>query len=94
MVTLQKGRRIPIQLQQAVQEEKEQLSNKGQIERVTEVTDKEFIQPVPVVTTVKRVKSVKIALEARVVINELVKDKYQTPNLEHLVDMVTEQLDK
>ena len=41
----------------------------------------------------KRDKSVKIALDARVLNKEVVKDKYQMPNLEHLVDMVAEQLD-
>ena len=55
------------------------------------MTDKQFIQPV--VITVKRDKSVKIALDARALNNELIKDKYQMPNLEHLVDMVAEQTD-
>ena len=55
------------------------------------MTDKQFTQPV--VITVKRDKSVKIALDARALNNELIKDKYQMPNLEHLVDMVAEQLD-
>ena len=44
-----------------MQKEIEQLLNEGHIERVTE--DKEFIQPI--VFTVKRDKSVKIALDAR-----------------------------
>ena len=90
-ITQQKGRRVLIQLQDAVQEEIERLLNEGNIERVTDVTDKQFIQPV--VITVKRDKSVKIALDARALNNELIKDKYQMPNLEHLVDMVAEQLD-
>ena len=90
-VTQQKGRRVPIQLQDAVQEEIERLLKEGHIERVTNVTDKQFIQPV--VITVKRDKSVKIALDARALNNELIKDKYQMPNLEQLVDMVAEQLD-
>ena len=55
------------------------------------MTDKEFIQPV--VITVKRDKSLKIALDARELNNELNKDKDQMPNLEHLVDIVAEQLD-
>ena len=63
----------------------------GHIEKVNEVTDKQFIQPV--VITVKKDKSVKIALDARALNNEIVKDKYQMPNLEHLVDLVAEQLD-
>ena len=69
----------------------QRLLNKGHIERVTEVTDKEFIQPI--VITVKRDKSVKIALDARALNNEIVKDKYQMPNSEHLVNMVAEKLD-
>ena len=55
------------------------------------MTDKQFIQPV--VITVKRDKSVKIALVAPALNNELIKDNNQMPNLEHLVDMVAEQLD-
>ena len=35
----------------------------------------------------------KIALDTRALNNEIVKDKYQMPNLEHLVDLVAEQLD-
>ena len=90
-ITQQKGRRVPVQLQDAVQKEIERLLNEGHIERVTEVTDKEFVQSI--VITVKRDKSVKIALDARALINDTVKDKYQKANLEHLVDMVAEQLD-
>ena len=36
--------------------------------------------------------SVKIALDARALNNELVKDKDKMPKLEHLVDKVAEQL--
>ena len=45
------------------------------------------------IITVKKDKSVKIALDARALNNEIVKDKYQMPNLKHLVDLVAEQLD-
>ena len=44
--------------------------------------------------TVKREKSVKIAIDACELNNELKKDKHQMPNVEHLIDMVAEQLDK
>ena len=90
-ITQQKGRRVPVQLQEVVQEEIERLLEEGHIEKVNEVTDKQFIQPV--VITVKKDKSVKIALDARALNNEIVKDKYQMPNLEHLVDLVAQQLD-
>ena len=42
----------------------------------------------------KRDKRAKIALVARALNNELIKNKYQMPNLEHLIDMVAEQLDR
>ena len=89
-ITQQKGRRVPIQLQEAVHPEIERLLEEGHFEKVNEVTDKQFIQPV--VITVKKDQSVKIALDARAMNNEIVKDKYQMPNLEHLVDLVAEQL--
>ena len=74
-----------------MQEETERLLHEGHIERVKEVTDNKFIQQI--VITVKRDKCVKIALNARALNKEVVKDKFQMPNLEHLVDMVAEQLD-
>ena len=89
-ITQQNGRREPIRLQEAVQEEIERILNEGHIERVTEATDQEFIQPV--VITVKRDKNAKIAFDALAINNELVKDNYQMPNLGHLVDMFAEQL--
>ena len=90
-ITQQKGRRVPVQLKEAVQKEIERLLEERHIEKVNEVTDKQFIQPV--VITVKKDKSVRIALDARALKNEIVKDKYQMPRLEHLVDLVSEQLD-
>ena len=80
-ITQQKGRRVLVQLKEAVQKEIERLLEEGHIEKVNEVTNKQFIQPV--VITVKK----------RALNNEIVKDKYQMPNLEHLVDLVAEQLD-
>ena len=89
--TQQKGRRVPIQIQDAVQAEIDRLLEEGHFEKVNEVTDKRFIQPV--VITVKKDENVKVALDARALNNEIVKDKYHMPNLEHLVDLVAEQLD-
>ena len=66
----QKDRRIPMQLQEAVQEEINRLLNEGHIEGVTEVTKKHFIQPV--VIKVKRYKCVKSALDARALYDDLV----------------------
>ena len=80
-----------MQLQDAVQAEIDRLLKEGHIEKENEVTDKQFIQPV--VITVKKNKSVKIALDARALNNEIVKDQNQMSNLKHLVGLVAEQLD-
>ena len=44
-VSQQKNRKIPIQLQEAVEEETGRLLKEGHIEKVGEVTDKGFINP-------------------------------------------------
>ena len=49
-----------------------------------------FIQPTAI--TVKKGRSVKIALDSRALNQEIEKDKYQTPILENLQDMVAEKL--
>ena len=90
-VTQQKGRRIPLQLQDQVDKEIKQLLEQGHIERVDTIKDDVFIQPV--VITVKKDRSVKIALDARALNNSIAKDKYQMPNLENLMDMIAEKID-
>ena len=91
-ITQQKGRRIPIQLQKAVDEEIGRLLKKeGHIEKINEIKDDVFIQPT--VITIKKDRSVKIALDARALNRAIDKDKYQMPNLENLLDMVAEKLD-
>ena len=50
-----------------------------------------FIQPT--VITVKKDRSVKIALDARALNQAKEKDKHQLPNVENLLDMVAEKHD-
>ena len=90
-VSQQKGRRIPIQLQKAVDAEISRLLKEGHIEKIDELKDDVFIQPT--VITVKKDRSVKIALDARALNKAIDKDKYQMPNLDNLLDMVAEKLD-
>ena len=91
-ITEQKGRRIPMQLQDLVDNEINNLLEQGHIERVdTMYEDDVFIQPV--VITVKKDRSVKTALDARALNDSIAKDKYQMPNLENLMDMVAETID-
>ena len=67
------------------------LLKEGHIEKIDEMKDDVFIQST--VITVKKDRSVKIALDARALNQEIDKDKYQMPNLENQLDMVAEKLD-
>ena len=66
-VTQQKGRRIPLLLQDQIDKEIKQLLEQGHIEKVDTIKDDVFIQPV--VITVKKDLSVKIALDAKALNN-------------------------
>ena len=90
-ITQQKGRRIPIQIQDQVDRKIKNLLDQGHIERVDTRKDDVFIQPI--VLTVKKDRSVKIALDARALNDSIAKDKYQMPNLENLMDMVAKKID-
>ena len=90
-ITQQKGRRIPIQIQDQVDRKIKNLLDQGHIERVDTIKDDVFIQPI--VLTVKKDRSVKIALDARALNDSIAKDKYQMPNLENLMDMVAKKID-
>ena len=90
--TQQKGRRIPIQLQEKVDKEIEKLLKEGHIEKVKKIQDDVYIQPT--VITVKKDKSVKIALDARALNQSIAKQKYQMPNLDNLIDMIAEELEE
>ena len=59
--------------------------------KINEIKDDVFIQPT--VITVNKDRSVKIALDARALIQAIDKDKCQMPNLDNLLDMVAEKLD-
>ena len=91
-ITQQKGRRVPLQLQNQVDNEIEKLLKEGHIEKVDKIQDDGFIKPTLI--SVKKDKSVKIALDARAVNSSIAKDIYQMPNLDNLIDMIAEKLDK
>ena len=62
VIKQQKGRRVPIQLQDAVKKEIRRLLQEGYIVKVGEIKEDVFLQPT--VITVKKDRSVKIALDA------------------------------
>ena len=57
----QKGRRVPITLQEKVDKENDKLLEQGHIQKLEERSDKYFVSPI--VITVKNDGSVKLALE-------------------------------
>ena len=82
----QKGRRVPIRLQEKIDAEIDKLLKQGHIEKLTESSDKYFVSPI--VITVKKDGSVKLALESRELNKQVHKNKYQMPNIEELMDTV------
>ena len=87
-MTQQKGRRVRLQLQTAVEAEITKLIKEGHIKRSDKINDKVFLQST--VITVKREKTVKIALDARQLNNGIQEDKHQMPNLDKLMEQVAE----
>ena len=59
-----KGRRVPINLLDKVSDELKKLAEQGHIEKLQEYSDKNFISPI--VITVKKDKSVKLALDSKI----------------------------
>ena len=82
----QKGRRVPISLQEKVDTEINKLMKQGHIEKMTKYSDKCFVSPI--VITVQKDGSVKLALESRELNKQVHKNKYQMPNIEELMDTV------
>ena len=83
----QKGRRVPINLLHKVSDELKKLSNQGHIEKLKECSDKNFISPILI--TVQKDKSVKLALDSKVLNKTFRKNKYQMPNIDSLIDSIS-----
>ena len=80
----EKGRRIPIHIQDKVQAELDKLLSEGHIERLDKCTSDCFIAPI--VITAKKDNSIKLALDAKPINRQLYKNKYQMPNVDELID--------
>ena len=79
----QKGRPVPIHFQKNVREELEKLNDSGHLEKADNTTEKCFISPA--VITIKKDKSVKIALDSRKLNEACIKRKAAMPNMEELI---------
>ena len=86
----QRGRRVPINLQPRLSAELERLQTEGHIEKLSSYSDEHFISPI--VITVKKDQSIKLALDSKVLIKAIYKNKYQMPNIEMLIDAISQHL--
>ena len=88
--THQKGRRVPINLQPLVNIELKKLLDENHIIKLNSCSDKNFISPI--VITVKRDKTVKLALDFKILNKSIHKNKYQMPNIDNLTDTIQQNL--
>ena len=86
----QKGRRVPINLQPRVLAELERLQTEGHIEKLSSCSDDYIISPI--VITVKKDQSIKLALHSKVLNKAIHKNKYQMPNIDMLIDTISQHL--
>ena len=89
-VSHKKGKRTPNQMQKAKDAKIKRLLKDGPIKKVDEIKDDVFNQPT--VITVKKDRSVKIALDVRALNKAIDKDKYKVPNLENLMNMLADSV--
>ena len=83
----QKGRPIPIHLQQLVGKEINKLLKQGLIEKANNIDENCFVSPA--VITVKNDKSVKIALDSRKLNEITIKRKAQMHNMEEPISRIS-----
>ena len=83
----EKGRRNPIHIQEKVQAELSKLLSEGHITKLDKCTS-DFIAPI--VVTVKKDGSIKLALDAKLINKQLYNNKYQMPNVGGLLDGVSQ----
>ena len=88
----QKTRPIPYHLQQDVKNELDRLIKSGHLERLETIEEDCFVSPV--VITVKKDKTVKIALDARKLNESCVKKRPHMPNIEELLNQISTELSR
>ena len=84
----QKGRRIPVHLQERVEGELNKLIDQKHIVKLIKSSDRQFISPI--VITVKKDQTVKFALDSKKINKFIHKNKYQMPNIDLLLDNIAQ----
>ena len=86
----QKGRSIPIHLQDQVAQELKRQIKQGYVEKATEITENCFVSPAEI--TVKKDKSIKIALDSRKLNKIAMKRNAQMPNMEEWISRISRKI--
>ena len=86
----QRGRRVPIHLQNQVEQELKKLQENGNIIKLDKCSDKNFISPI--VITIKRDKTIKLAMDSKVINKAIHKNKYQMQNIDCLMDNIAQSI--
>ena len=86
----QKGRPVPIHFRKTVKKELEKLIESGHLEKAVKTTENCFVSPA--VITIKKDKSVKIALDSRKLNEACVKRKAAMPNMEELISKLSAEI--
>ena len=86
----QKSRRIPINLQEKVNNELRKLLAKKHIIKLSSCPNKYFISPI--VVTVKKDQTIKLALDSKVLNKAIHKNKYQMSNIGTLIESISQQI--
>ena len=84
----EKGRRIPTPLQERVEAELNKLIDQKHIIKFDKCSDTQFISPI--VITVKKDQTVKLALDSKKINKYIHKNKYQMPNMGLLLDNIAQ----
>ena len=80
--------RIPIHLQERVEVELNKLIDQKHIIKLDKCSDRQFISPI--VITVKKHQTVKLALDSKKIKKFIHKNKYQMPNIDLLLDNIAQ----
>ena len=85
-----KGRRVPLHLLAGVNEELKRMEKEGHIIKLEKCDEDCFISPN--VITRKKDTSIKLALDSKLLNDQVFKNKYQMPNIHELIDNVALQI--
>ena len=85
-----KRRRKRINLKHNLNTEPEKLFDEKHIRKLTKSLDNYFISPT--VATVETDQSLKLALDSKIINEAILKNKYQKPNIDKLIETKSQQI--